>query len=278
MMAEKSSIKKYLRGMKFPFCAGCGLFGIVDSFLRAVQELGYKNFKKFVFCSGIGCSSWIPSPFFLADSIHTLHGRSIPVATGIKLRRPDLNVVVFGGDGDLMGIGLGHFMHAARRNLDILVVMSNNMIYGMTGGQVAPTTPFGAITTTTPYGNFEQPFDAASLAVAAGATFSARWTTAHLKELKKTIKIALGLNGFRFIEVVSHCPTGFGRKRGLKTPQEFVDWVRDNAISIGEARKIGKNKQKNKIVIGEFIRKPRLTLIENIYAITREAQKLGKEN
>jgi len=195
-LTEAFSVRKYMRDLKLPFCAGCGLYLVSDTFLRAVYELGHKDLSKFVFCSGIGCSSWIPSPYYLADSVHTLHGRSIPVATSIKLMRPDLNVVVFGGDGDIVGIGLSHFIHAARRNTDLLVIMANNMIYGMTGGQVAPTTPFKTKTTTTPYGSFEQPLDAAKLAVAAGAAYSARWTTAHPHNLKESIKKALGTRGF----------------------------------------------------------------------------------
>ena len=190
-MTETFSSRRYMRDLKLPFCPGCGLFSLSDTFLKAVYELGNENLDKFCFASGIGCSSWIPSPYFLADSIHTLHGRSIPVATSIKLVRPNLNVVVFGGDGDIVGIGLSHFIHAARRNTDILVIMGNNMVYGMTGGQVAPTTPFKTRTTTTPYGSFEHPLDAAKLAVAAGAAYSARWTTAHPTELKESIKKAL---------------------------------------------------------------------------------------
>ena len=138
------SARKYLRDMPLPFCPGCGNLTVMSCFLKAVHELGYKDLRKFVFCSGIGCAAWIPSPYFKADSIHTAHGRSIPIATGVKLIRPTLNVVVLGGDGDLAGIGISHLIHAARRNLDVTVIMVNNMIYGMTGGQVAPTTPFGA--------------------------------------------------------------------------------------------------------------------------------------
>ena len=211
-MTEAFSPRKYMRDLRYPFCAGCGLFSLNDAFLKAVHELGHENFSKFCFTSGIGCSSWIPSPYYMADSVHTLHGRSIPPATSIKLVRPDLNVVVFGGDGDIVGIGLSHFVHAARRNTDILVVMGNNMVYGMTGGQVAPTTPFNTRTTTSPYGSFEHPIDAAKLAMAAGAAYSARWTTAHLAELKESFKKALQMQGFRFVEVVTHCPTAFREK------------------------------------------------------------------
>ncbi|MEM0095248.1 MAG: thiamine pyrophosphate-dependent enzyme [Candidatus Bathyarchaeia archaeon] len=275
-MTEAFSIKKYLRDLKLPFCPGCGAFTVMNAFLRAVHELGYEDLSRFVFCSGIGCSSWIPSPYFLADSIHTLHGRSIPVATGVKLMRPDLNVVVFGGDGDIAGIGLSHFVHAARRNLDILVIMVNNMVYGMTGGQVAPTTPLKAKTTTTPYGCFEYPLDAVKLAVVAGANYAARWTTAHSNELKEAIKKALRLKGFRFVEVVSQCPTAFGRRIGFKSAAEMIKWFRENSTTLEQAEKFSEEDLTTKIIIGEFIERHRPTLTENIYAAIKEAQKIGQ--
>jgi len=277
-MTESFSIRKYLRDLKLPFCPGCGAFTIINSFLRAVHEMGHENLSKFVFCSGIGCSSWIPSPYFVADSIHTLHGRSIPVAMGIKLLRPDLNVVVFGGDGDVVGIGLSHFVHAARRNLDILVIMVNNMVYGMTGGQVAPTTPFKAKTTTTPYGSFEYPLDAAKLAVTAGACYVSRWTTVHQNELKESIKKAIEMQGFRFIEGVSQCPTAFGRRVGFKDAGEMLKWFKENAIPIEQAKKMSEEELATKIVVGEFTQRQRPTLIENVYKTIEEAQRNAKEN
>jgi len=245
----------------------------MSEFLRAAHELGHENLSKFVFCSGIGCSSWIPSPHFIADSVHTLHGRSIPVATGIKLLRPDLNVVVFGGDGDIVGIGLSHFIHAARRNLDILVIMVNNMVYGMTGGQVAPTTPFKAKTTTTPYGSFEHPLDAAKLAVTAGASYVSRWTTAHPNELKDSIKKALTLQGFRYVEAVSQCPTAFGRRVGLKDAGEMLKWFKENALTIKQAESLREEDLTEKIVLGEFVQKRRPTLVETVYKTIEEAKK-----
>jgi 2-oxoglutarate ferredoxin oxidoreductase subunit beta len=275
-VAETFSVKKYLRDLKLPFCPGCGAFTVMDAFLRAVYELGYEDLSKFVFCSGIGCSSWIPSPYFMADSIHTLHGRSIPVATGVKLMRPDINVVVFGGDGDIVGIGLSHFIHAARRNLDVLVIMVNNMVYGMTGGQVAPTTPFGAKTTTTPYGSFEYPLDAAKLAVTAGANYVARWTTAHRNELKEAIKKALMLKGFRFIEAVSQCPTAFGRRVGFKNAAEMVRWLKENSIPLEQAEKLNEEDLTAKIVVGEFVQRQRPTLTETVSSKIKEAQKNGQ--
>jgi 2-oxoglutarate ferredoxin oxidoreductase subunit beta len=272
-MSQTFSIRKYLRPIPMPFCPGCGGLTVMSGFLRAAHELGHENLSKFVFCSGIGCSSWIPSPHFIADSVHTLHGRSIPVATGIKLLRPDLNVVVFGGDGDIVGIGLSHFIHAARRNLDILVIMVNNMVYGMTGGQVAPTTPFQAKTTTTPYGSFEHPLDAAKLAVTAGASYVSRWTTAHQNELKDSIKKALTLQGFRYIEAVSQCPTAFGRRVGFKDAGEMLKWFKENAITIKQAESLRKEELAEKIVLGEFVQRRQPTLVETINKAIEEAQK-----
>jgi 2-oxoglutarate ferredoxin oxidoreductase subunit beta len=272
-MTETFNPRKYLRNITLPFCAGCGAYTVTDVFLRAVHELGYENLRKFVFCSGIGCSAWIPSPHFLADSIHTLHGRSIPVATGIKLVRPEVNVVIFGGDGDIVGIGLSHFIHAARRNVDILVIMVNNMIYGMTGGQVAPTTPFRTITTTTPYGSFEYPLDAAGLAVAAGASYTARWTTVNTKELKESIKQALRTHGFRFIEVVSQCPTAYGKRAGFKDAGEMLKWFKENTVPVEQTRETGENKMSPKVVIGEFVKKQRPTLVETVQTTIEEARR-----
>jgi len=275
-MTETFSIRKYLRDLRLPFCPGCGIFTVINAFLRAVHELGYEDLSKFVFCSGIGCSSWICSPYFEADSIHTPHGRSIPVATGIKLLRPDLNVVIFGGDGDIVGIGLSHFIHAARRNLDALVIMVNNMVYGMTGGQVAPTTPFKTKTTTTPYGSFEQPFDAARLATTAGACYSARWTTAHPKELRQSIKKAIQMKGFRFIEAVSQCPTAYGRRAGFENVGEMLKWFREDAIPIQHAEKMSKRELEGKIVIGQFVERRRPTIVETIYAMINGVQTNGR--
>ena len=271
-MTETFSVRRYLRDLKLPFCPGCGIFTVMNTFLRAVHELGYEDLSNFVFCSGIGCSSWIPSPYFIADSVHTPHGRSIPVATGIKLVRPNLNIVVFGGDGDIVGIGLSHFIHAARRNLDVFVVMVNNMVYGMTGGQVAPTTPFKAKTTTTPYGSFEQPLDSANLAAAAGACYSARWTTAHPNQLKESIKKAIQMKGFRFIEVVSQCPTAYGRRAGFKNVGEMLKWFKENAIPIQQAEKMSEKELERRVVIGEFVQRRRPTIVENFQAMLKEAQ------
>jgi len=275
-MTQPFLIRKYLRDIEMPFCAGCGIFTVMNTFLRAIHELGHEDLSKFVFCSGIGCSAWIPSPHFIADSIHTPHGRSIPVATGVKLLRPDINVVVFGGDGDIVGIGLSHFIHAARRNLDILAIMVNNMVYGMTGGQVAPTTPFKIKTTTTPYGSFEQPLDAARLAVTAGACYVSRWTTIHQNELRESIKKAMKIKGFRFIEAVSQCPTAFGRRVGFKDVGEMLKWFKENSVSIKQSEKLDEDELAKKIVVGEFIQRQRSTFVDNVYKTIEEAQKIDE--
>jgi 2-oxoglutarate ferredoxin oxidoreductase subunit beta len=274
-LTEKFSMRSYLRDLRLPFCPGCGDATVLNSFLRAVHELGHKDLRKFVFCSGIGCAAWIPSPYLKADSIHVTHGRSLPVATGVKLMRPDLNVVVFGGDGDLAGIGLSHLMHAARRNLDIVVIMVNNMIYGMTGGQVAPTTPLGAKTTTTPYGSFERPIDTTRLVVEAGASYAARWTTFHREELKEALRKALLTKGFAFVEAVSQCPTAFGRRIGLKTAADLLRWFEANSVPLHEAARMVEKDLEGKIVVGEFARRDFPTFSQTVHKMVKEAMKSG---
>ncbi len=261
---------KYLRRevLPTPFCSGCGCGIVINCFLKAVEELGYEDLSEFVFCSGIGCAAWIPSPHFKADSVHVTHGRAIPVALGIKLCRPELHVVVFGGDGDVAGIGGNHLIHAARRNADLLVIMVNNMIYGMTGGQVAPTTPKGAITTTTPYGNVEYPIDAAKLVEAAGANYVARWTTFHVHALKESIKKAIGKKGFRFIEVLSQCPTNYGRRVGLRRPVDMLKWFKENTTPV-------QHPEEGKITVGEFADRDRESLLD-AYRKLLEKAKAGK--
>jgi len=228
--------EKYLRRLPTAFCPGCGNGQILRAFVEAVDELGIDK-NKIVAVSGIGCSAWISSPYLRVDTLHTTHGRAIAFATGVALSRPDLKVVVFTGDGDGAGIGGNHLIHAARRGVNMLVILVNNGIYAMTGGQSAPTTPKGAKTKTHPTGFPERPFDVASLVLAAGADYVARWTTAHLVQLKNSIKEALEITGFRFIEVVSQCPTHFGRIIGVTDPwrmiMRFKELVDKGEITVG---------------------------------------------
>ncbi len=206
-------VRNFLRENILPtaFCPGCGNGIIMRAISDAVYQLGYSNFMKFIFVSSIGCSGWIPNPYFKADSIHVLHGRAIPVAAGIKLCRPDLNVIVIGGDGDLAGIGLGHLIHAARRNFDLLTIMVNNMVFAMTGGQTSSTSPFGLKTPSSPYGNIDKPLNVCKLIMSTGANYVARWTVAHYFPMRTSIMEALKIEGFRFIEVISTCATRIAR-------------------------------------------------------------------
>ncbi len=213
---------KFLRGNP-KFCPGCGNTIILDSIISVIDYL-YGTMDGFVFLSGIGCAAWISSPNIKADTVHTTHGRPITFATGVKLANPDLKVVVISGDGDLAGIGGNHLIHAARRNLEITVICVNNLIYGMTGGQLSPTTPQGAITRTTWGGNIEYPFDLARLVAHAGASYVARWTIANKIQLQRSIGKAImkGQKGLAFVEIISPCPTQFIR-RNMKTFQVVKD-------------------------------------------------------
>ncbi len=197
---------KYVRSQPSAFCPGCGGGIILNCFLRAIDDLGLDK-DKILAVSGIGCAAWIPSPNFKGDTLHTTHGRAIAFATGAKAYNPDLTTVVFVGDGDGAGIGGNHLIHAARRNIDLKVILVNNMSYAMTGGQIAPTTMHGETTVTSPYGNPEFPFDITQLVKSAGASYVAKWSTYHVLELTNAIKEAIQHKGFSFIEVLSQCPT-----------------------------------------------------------------------
>ena len=208
----KHPLDDLLRTDRIPhiWCPGCGIGTAFSSCLIAMRESGI-DLEKTVMVSGIGCSGR-GAGYVNLDSYHTTHGRAIPFATGMKLANPELNVVVFSGDGDLFAIGGNHFIHAARRNVDLTVVCVNNFNYGMTGGQVAATTPLKAKTTTTPVGNPDTPFNLPLLAYASGATYVARWTILHTRDLTESIEEALLNRGFSFIEVLSPCPVNYGRR------------------------------------------------------------------
>ncbi len=209
--------EKYIRNRPSAFCVGCGNGTILNCFVRAIDDLEIPT-EKVLCVSGIGCSAWIPSPNFNGDTLHTTHGRALAFATGAKTFNSELTTVVFTGDGDGAGIGGNHLIHAARRNIDITTILVNNLSYAMTGGQIAPTTPRGERTATSPYGNPEIPFDTVKLVEAAGATYVARWTTNHVLELTRSIKEAILHPGFSFIEVLSQCPTQQRRMFGMRDP------------------------------------------------------------
>ncbi|MCS7125021.1 MAG: thiamine pyrophosphate-dependent enzyme [Candidatus Bathyarchaeota archaeon] len=254
---------KYARigAYKQPHCPGCGNGIVAQCMLRAIDELKL-DMDKIVFASGIGCSSWIPSPLFNADVLHTTHGRSLAFATGVKLSNPELRVVVFTGDGDSAAIGGNHLIQAARKNIEILTVLVNNRIYGMTGGQVAPTTPHGVKTKTTPYGNLEYPFDLCKLVEAAGASYVARWTTFHTRQLVSSMKKGLLKKGFSFIEVISQCPVQYGTFVGIRDPAEMLHIFRKISVPFEKAKNMSREELEGKIVIGEFVDIERTGLAE----------------
>ncbi len=243
-------LHRYLREeiLPGPFCPGCGNGLVLGALVRAIARAGHEDLRDFAFVSGIGCAAWIPSPHLRADSLHVAHGRAIPTAIGVKLRRPELNVVVVGGDGDIAGIGGNHLVHAARRNADIFVLMVNNLVYGMTGGQVGPATPHGLPTSTTPYGNPEQPMDTAAVVAAAGANYAARWTVAHPRRLEEAIHKALGKTGFRFVEALSQCPARVGGRLKME-PSVFLNWLKERSVPVGEA---GADDLGERFSVGEY--------------------------
>jgi 2-oxoglutarate ferredoxin oxidoreductase subunit beta len=246
-------LMKYLRSERMPhiWCEGCGNGVLLNSFLSAIDELEV-DLDKLVVVSGIGCIGRAAG-YINVDSFHTTHGRAIAFATGVKLSNPDLQIVVISGDGDLFAIGGNHFIHAARRNIDIKVICANNFNYGMTGGQYGPTTPLESWTTTTPYGNIEHPFNLVHLAAASGAVYVARWTALHVRRLKESIKKSMQKEGFSFIEVVSPCPTIFDRYNKLGTAVEVMKWFKlISEVKHGEDP-AETEISKNKIVVGEFV-------------------------
>lgn len=235
------------------FCPGCGDGIVVQSILRAIDGLGM-TMDDFVFVSGIGCAAWIPSPLFNTDVLHTTHGRPIAFAFGVKMGLPEKKVMVVSGDGDLVAIGGNHLIQNARRNIEMTVLCINNGIYGMTGGQAAPTTPLGVKTTTTPYGTVENSFaDISGLVMAAGAPFVARWTAAHPRQLTNSIKKAIQKKGFSFIEVFSQCPVQFGRKTGLGSAVQMMEDYKKRAITVKEAEKLSAEELRDRIVVGELL-------------------------
>jgi len=251
-MAQKSDVvHHYLRPKKkFPhvWCSGCGLGVILGSLIRSIDALQIPK-DDIVVCSGIGCSSRLPV-YIDFNTLHTTHGRAIAFATGVKAAKPRLKVIVVTGDGDCLAIGGNHFIHACRRNIDLTVILANNSIYGMTGGQFSPTTPTDSRGSTAPYGNLEQPFDPTSLAVAAGAAYVARSTVYHVDQLDKMIKGGLEKKGFSLIEVISNCHTYFGRLNREGDPVKMLLWQKKHAMPIQAARKLPPEKLEGKFITG----------------------------
>ena len=234
------SIHRLIRQRFFPhlWCPGCGHGMILNALLHAVDELGIEQ-SQLCMVSGIGCSARIAG-YVDFHSMHTLHGRALAFATGLKLARPELKVFVPMGDGDAMAIGGNHFIHACRRNIDMVAIVMNNRIYGMTGGQYSPLSGRGIVATTAPYSSIDRDFDTVKLASGAGATFVARTTAFHVREISSLIKKAYEHKGFSVVEVLTQCPTYFGRKNKLGGPVQMLEWYRDNTAPLG-SKKLAEN-------------------------------------
>lgn len=243
------------------WCPSCGIGPALSAFLIALEKSNL-DLNKAAVVSGIGCTGRVAG-YVRLDSFHTTHGRAIPFATGLKLANPELKVVVFSGDGDLVAIGGNHLIHAARRNMDIVVICVNNFIYGMTGGQVAATTPEAAICSTSPYGNFETPFNLPLLMATCGASYVARWTALDIRRLSNSMVEALNKKGFSFIEVIAPCATLYARLNRLGTGLDILKYYHDNSIIKHDADLNELDiKFQGPIIVGKFVDRERPTFIE----------------
>ena len=263
------SIHKYLRERFMPhiWCAGCGHGTVLNGLIRAIEALGLSK-NEIVMVSGIGCSSRITG-YVDVHTMHTIHGRALAFATGVKLSKPELNVIVPMGDGDALSIGGNHFIHAARRNIAITALVMNNRIYGMTGGQYSPLSGYGTSASTAPYRNIDPSFDVVALATAAGASFVARTTTYHVNEMSDILRQAILHDGFSVVEVFSQCPTYFGRKNQLGDAVDMLKQFKEGTVAIGAPAK-----QQNPDLIerGIFVREEKPEYCSEYDKIVQRAQ------
>ncbi len=273
-MAEVTKlIHKYLRhDKKFPnvWCPGCGIGIMLGALIRAIDRVGFEK-DEIVLVSGIGCSGRLPV-YVDFNTLHTTHGRALTFATGVKLANPNLKVIVIMGDGDAVAIGGNHFIHAARRNIDVTSIILNNSIYGMTGGQYSPTTPYGMRSSTTLYSNIEQAFKISELAVTSGAVFVGRGTVYHAKLLDHLIERAIMKPGFSVVEVIAHCHTQYGRQNRLGTAVEMMEWQRDHAVTVEKSATLRPEELQDKILIGVLVDKE-LPVYQDEYEKIRERAK-----
>jgi 2-oxoglutarate ferredoxin oxidoreductase subunit beta len=259
------NLLNYIKEDQYPLftCPGCTHGTVVNAFARIASELQL-DLDKTIIVSAIGCAGRIPT-FLNFSVLRVTHGRALAFATGIKVSHPEYKVIVLMGDGDALAIGGNHFIHAARRNIDITAIVFHNEIYGMTGGQYAPTTPVGAKATTAPYGMLEPSFDVCKVAEGAGATYVARSDAYHVTHLQKTLKTALNHKGFGVVEVLTSCPTQFGRRNKLADPIKMLERIKDTTVTQKQAEKMTPEQLEGKFIIGEFVNTTRPELTE-VYA------------
>jgi 2-oxoglutarate ferredoxin oxidoreductase subunit beta len=262
VFVDSHPLDQIIRADRMPhiWCPGCGIGIAMRCYAQAILESGIPP-EKHVVVSGIGCSGRVAG-YMDIDSYHTTHGRAIPFAVGMKLANPELMVTIFSGDGDLAAIGGNHLIHAARRNVDLKVICVNNFNYGMTGGQVGPTTPRGARGTTAPYGNPELPFNFPYLMAACGANYLSRWTTIHVRQVKEDILYTFSKPGFTFIEVLAPCPVGFGKSNGIEDGLEEMELYRQRSVLVqnGDVRTDDLYidlREEHPIYVGKFIDRDR---------------------
>jgi len=251
------------------WCPGCGVGQVWNYTAKAIEELGLDE-DRVLWVGGSGCTGRMCT-YWHKDFFHTLHGRALSFATGVKLARPEMTVLVHSGDGECVAIGGNHLIHAARRNVDITLIAINNFNYGMTGGQFSPTTPGNVNTSTTPYGNPEAPFDLATLMKEAGATYIARWTTVHARQVINAIKKGVQNKGFSFIEVLAQCPTQYGRRNKLGDAVGMMEWLKANSIPREKAEKMPPDELKGKFIIGELYTDTRPEFSASMRAVAAEA-------
>lgn len=275
-MTDESRLRHhYLRhDKKFPhvWCPGCGNGIVLGSLIRAIDRLELDK-DDIVLASGIGCSGRMPV-YADFNTLHTIHGRALTFATGIKLANPGLTVLTVMGDGDATAIGGNHFIHAARRNIDLTAIIINNRIYGMTGGQFSPTTPYGARATTATYGHLEHAFSIAELAAVAGASFVARGTVYHARLLDSLIEQAVRRTGFSVVEILSNCHVQYGRRNQMGDPITMLKWFRDHAVSVTKAKARGRRTaaEEDTFTIGVLADVEKPNYIEEYEKIRRKAQ------
>ncbi len=247
----ESNVYRYLRHKKrFPhvWCAGCGIGIVMHAIIRAIDRMGLSQ-DEVAMVSGIGCTGRMPAYLDL-NTMHTTHGRALAFATGLKLARPDMHVLTVMGDGDAVAIGGNHFIHAARRNIGITAIVVNNQVYGMTGGQTSPTTPTELLSATAPYGNIDQPVDLCELARAAGASFGARGTVYHARQLDRLIEQAMSKKGFAVVEAMSYCHTSLGRLNKLGSAVDMMLQLKEKSVTVEQAAALSEEERSAKIVRG----------------------------
>ncbi len=263
MEVPRNVVEEYLCMDRMPhmWCSGCGIGTTVNCFVRAIERSKIPR-NKIAVVSGIGCTGRVAG-YIATDSFHTTHGRAIPFATGLKLARPEMTVIVYSGDGDLIAIGGNHLIHGARRNIDLKIICINNFTYAMTGGQAGPTTPPGSISTTAPYGGFEQEFNLPYLAESSGAVYVARWTSFHVTQLTRAMAECLKKKGMTFLEIITPCPTLYGRRNRQGTGVDTMKMYREmSVVKHGADTKEAAIVPGKEILVGRFVDIDRPTFLD----------------